>query len=68
MYVYVCMYVFQQTRTISNNAVKKLMSQFKYCGKAASSNPIADLDRPRRFHEAEAIRFQDNRHIKEVRL
>ena len=31
-------------------------------------NPITDLDRPREFKEAEAPRFQDNRHMKVVRL
>jgi hypothetical protein len=28
------------------------------------SNPITGLDRPRQFQEAEAPRFQDNRHMK----
>ena len=32
------------------------------------SNPITDLDRPRGFQEVEAPRFQDNRHMKVVRL
>ena len=32
------------------------------------SNPITGLDRPREFQEAEAPRFQDNRHLKVVRL
>jgi len=32
------------------------------------SNPITDLDRPWGFQEAEATRFQDNRHMKVVRL
>ena len=31
------------------------------------SNPITGLDRPRGFQEAEAPRFQDNRHVKMVR-
>ena len=32
------------------------------------SNPITSLDRPWGFQEAEAPRFQDNRHMKVVRL
>jgi len=32
------------------------------------SNPITGLDRPWVFQEVEAPRFQDNRHIKVVRL
>ena len=32
------------------------------------SNPITDLDRPWGFQEVEATRFQDNRHMKVVRL
>jgi len=32
------------------------------------SNPITGLDRPWRFHDVEAPRFQDNRHMKVVRL
>jgi hypothetical protein len=32
------------------------------------SNPITDLDRPRGFQELETSRFQDNRHIKVLRL
>jgi hypothetical protein len=32
------------------------------------SNPITGLDRPWGFQEVEAPRFQDNRHIKVVRL
>jgi len=32
------------------------------------SNPITGLDRPRGFQEVEASRFQDNRHMKVVRL
>ena len=32
------------------------------------SNPITGLDRPRGFQEAEAPRFQDNWHMKVVRL
>ena len=32
------------------------------------SNPITGLDRPRGFQESEAPRFQDNRHMKVVRL
>ena len=32
------------------------------------SNPITGLDRPRGFQEVEATRFQDNRHMKVVRL
>jgi len=34
----------------------------------AKSNPIPGLDRSWGFHEAEAPRFQDNRHMKVVRL
>jgi len=32
------------------------------------SNPITDLDRPRRLQEAQAASFQDSRHINVVRL
>ena len=32
------------------------------------SNPITGLDRPRGFQAVEAARFQDNRHMKVVRL
>jgi len=32
------------------------------------SNPITGLDRPRGFQEFEVPRFQDNRHMKVVRL
>jgi hypothetical protein len=32
------------------------------------SSPITGLDSPIRFHEVEAPRFQDNRHMKVVRL
>jgi hypothetical protein len=32
------------------------------------SNPITGLDRPLGFQEAEAPRFQDNKHMKVVRL
>jgi len=32
------------------------------------SNPITGLDRPFHFQEFEAHRFQDNRHMKVVRL
>ena len=32
------------------------------------SNPITGLDRPWGFQEVEASRFQDNRHMKKVRL
>ena len=34
----------------------------------SKSNPITGLDRPRGFQEVEALRFQDNRHMKVVRL
>ena len=33
-----------------------------------ASNPVTGLDRPRGFKVAEAPRFQDNRHMKVVRL
>jgi len=33
-----------------------------------SCNPCTDLDRPWGFQEFEAPRFQDNRHMKVVRL
>ena len=43
-----------------------------YTGKAIykrrSSSPITDLDRPWWFHKFAAARFQDNRHMKVVRL
>jgi len=32
------------------------------------SSPITGLDRPRGFQEVEVSRFQDNRHMKVVRL
>jgi hypothetical protein len=32
------------------------------------SNPITDLERPIGFQDVEAPRFQDNRHMKVVRL
>jgi hypothetical protein len=32
------------------------------------SNPISGLGRPRGFHDVEATRIQDNRHLKVVRL
>ena len=32
------------------------------------SNPITGLNRPRGFQEVEVSRFQDNRHMKVVRL
>jgi len=32
------------------------------------SNPITSLDRPRGFQEGEDPRFQDNRHMKVLRL
>jgi len=32
------------------------------------SNPITGLDGPRGFQEAETPRFQDNRHMKALRL
>jgi hypothetical protein len=34
----------------------------------SASNPITGLDRPWGFQEVEALRFQDNRHMKVVRL
>ena len=36
--------------------------------KSLKSNPITGLNRPRGFQEVEAPRFQDNRHMKVVRL
>jgi hypothetical protein len=36
--------------------------------KVVKSSPITGLDRPEEFQEVEAPRFQDNRHIKVVRL
>ena len=36
--------------------------------KDKKSNPITGLDKPRGFQEVEAPRFQDNRHMKVVRL
>ena len=36
--------------------------------KKGKSIPITGLDRPRGFQEAEAARFQDNRHMKVVML
>ena len=39
-----------------------------YCWILNISNPITGLDRPWGFQEVEALRFQDNRHMKVVRL
>jgi len=36
--------------------------------KTVSSNPITGLDKPWGFQEVEAPRFQDNRHIKLIRM
>ena len=36
--------------------------------KLISKNPITGLDKPKRFEEAEAARFHDNRYMKVVRL
>jgi hypothetical protein len=36
--------------------------------KVTKSNPIPGLDRPIGFQEVEALRFQDNRHMKMVGL
>jgi len=41
-----------------------MLSQYHTC----KSNPIRGLDRPWVFQEVEAPRFQDNRHMKVVRL
>jgi len=38
------------------------------CSKERQSNPITGLDRPWGFQEFEAPRFQDNRHVKVIRL
>jgi len=35
---------------------------------AIKSNPITGLDRPKGFQDVEVPRFQDNRHMKVVRL
>jgi hypothetical protein len=43
-----------------NSAFKGLIS--------VKSNPITGLDRPGWFQEVEAPRFQDNRHMKVIRL
>jgi len=40
----------------------------KHVSKKGKSNPITGLDRPWGFQEVEAPRFQDNRHMKVVRL
>jgi len=37
-------------------------------GLISQSSPVTDLDRPRGFQEVKAPRFQDNRHMKVVRL
>jgi len=39
-----------------------------YRSVTAASNPITGLNRPRGFQEVEALRFQDSRHIKAVKL
>ena len=36
--------------------------------KKRQRNPITGLERPRGFQQVEAPRFQDNRHMKAVRL
>ena len=38
------------------------------CVSTTLTNPLTDLHRPRMFQEVEAPRFQDNRHMKVVRL
>jgi hypothetical protein len=38
------------------------------CFTVDKSNPITGLDRPLGFQKVEAPRFQDNRHMKVVRL
>ena len=38
------------------------------CCYLKKNNPITGLDRPRGFHKVEAPRFQDNLHMKVVRL
>ena len=44
---------------------KKLhFTRFEYC----KSKPVTGLDRPGGFHEFEAPRFQENRHMKVIEL
>jgi len=50
--------------TISNARGRNIIYIYIYI----NSNPITGLDRPLGFQEAEAPRFQDNRHMKMVRL
>jgi hypothetical protein len=44
------------------------MIQFVMSRYIVKSNPITGLDRPLGFQEVEALRFQDSRHMKVVRL
>jgi len=38
------------------------------CKGKSKSNPITGQDRPRRFQDVEAPRFQDSRHMKVLKL
>ena len=67
----------RQTRPYQTRNVD-LATVWNYCGncgglgqvvdKCKVNNPITGLDRPWRFQEVEAPRFQDSRHMKAVRL
>ena len=61
-------FCFKQSRYkfIGNNRRKDLF--FIYYKTTRKINSIAGMDRPRGFQEVEVPRFQDNRHMKVVRL
>jgi len=52
----------------SDPTTQNLFSEIQHPIWPTKSNPITGLDRPRGFQGAEAPRFQDNRHMKVVRL
>jgi hypothetical protein len=53
---------------VSPNKLKMLATLQTSSIHVSKSNPITGLDRPRRFQDVEAPRFQDNQHMKVVRL
>jgi hypothetical protein len=56
------------TRINSRRRKKQNIRIHKHILVKRYSNPITGMDRPRGFQEDEAPRFQDNRHMKVVRL
>jgi len=66
--LFVCLFVF--FKCCSRSFVRKyvLYVILKIMHLLKKSNPITGPDRPSGFQEAEAPRFQDNRHMKVVRL